>query len=288
MDQLKGSLRFIPLAAVTQFIAGLGSTGHLKLTQGGWSGEIVMNDGHIVGAQMGSERGRAALEGMVLALTTADFAFVDGLVDATSEPLLTRDNLTSFMAGLLAERERLHDLVAALDAIPCLIEKGGDAEQITIAAAALQLIPSLMNGHSIEQIAQRRGLARTLREVAMLRQGGLVRLEAPQAAVRLGAVSASASAESPAATVRPLRPVPPRQPMPAGVARRVSVFQQATAAAPVEPIQRVDLPRPRLVRSMEQPRPEQTEAVITELPAPGRGWRRTLRGLFIEDSEGRN
>src|SRR5215471_8532273 len=104
MDQLKGSLRFIPLPAVTQFIAGLGSTGRLKIAQGAWSGEIALRDGQLASAQLGAERGRPALEGMVLALAEADFAFVDGPVEAAEDALLSRDELASYMAGLVAER----------------------------------------------------------------------------------------------------------------------------------------------------------------------------------------
>ena len=270
MDQLKGSLRFIPLPAVTQFIAGLGSTGRLQVSLGAWSGEIALGNGQVVGAQLGAERGRPALDGMVLALTEADFAFVDGPAEVAGEPLLSREELASYMAGLVAERERLQPVVGMLNSVPCLVDQhttGSETNQVTIQAAALQLIPALVYGHTLEQIARRRGLARTLREIAALRNGGLVRLEAtPAAPPTLQAIpAAQAPARAPAdqdtmrrpapprtmtpPTIRPLRPLP-TEPRPAAQPpRRAGWWQTSSAAAPAT----LQTLRPRLVT--EEPRP---------------------------------
>jgi hypothetical protein len=296
MDQLKGSLRFIPLPAVTQFIAGLGSTGRLQLSQGAWSGEIALDNGQVVGAQLGAERGRPALDGLVLALTEAEFAFVDGLAEPAAEPLLSRDELAGYMAGLVAERERLQPLAGMLNSVPCLVDQpasaGSDGGQVTIQAAALQLIPALVYGHTLEQIAQRRGLARTLREIAMLRSGGLVRLEAappqmqapmpqaaqPGAAGRPPAATQSASAGQPnpasadqdatrrpapprtMTPLRPLRPLP-TEPRPATQPPRRAGWWQTSSVAPAS----IPAPRPRLVT--DEPRPH-LEAVRPEQDPP--------------------
>jgi hypothetical protein len=300
MDQLKGSLRFIPLPAVTQFIAGVGSTGRLKITQGAWSGEIALRNGQIVGAQLGAEHGRAALEGMVLALTEAEFAFLDGVVEST-EPLLSRDELAGYMAGLVAERERLQLAPGALTSLPCLVDQGqngGEASQVTIQAAALQLIPSLVYGHTLEQIALRRGLARTLRELAMLRAGGLVRLESAPPAPAASAAAAPATISAPASAprpVRPLRPVaaaagpagPAAAPAPAAP-RRAGWYQAVNSSAAAAPAT-VELPRPRLLieeaRARLEPvrdEPEATPPVAVATPVtPRRSWRDALVGIFI-------
>jgi Domain of unknown function (DUF4388) len=294
MDQLKGSLRFIPLPAVTQFVAGLGNTGRLKLTQGAWSGEIALRDGQIVSAQLGADRSRAALEGMVLALTEADFAFVDGPVEATEEPVVGRDEITSVLAGLASERERLQLGFGSLGMVPCLVDQepyATESSQVTINAAALQLIPALVHGHTLEQIAQRRGLARTLREVSVLRAGGLVRLEAAPAPAVASAPVAPAAASTPAApssapepapaaaapapaampsaapaaarpmppVVRPLRPVNPPAQTPQSPRR--PTWWQTNANGSAAPAQApVELSRPRLVTDNE-PRVAQSDTV---------------------------
>src|ERR671933_1860769 len=95
MDQLKGSLRFIALPALAQFLVGLGSTGRLHLTQGSWAGEIAFRNGQLVAARLGSEQGRTALDGMVLGLQDAEFVFVDEPVEHAGEPLLVGEELAT-------------------------------------------------------------------------------------------------------------------------------------------------------------------------------------------------
>jgi hypothetical protein len=294
MDQLKGSLRFIPLPAVTQFIAGLGSTGRLQITQGTWSGEIALGNGQVVGAQLGTERGRPALEGLVLALTEANFAFVDGPHAPDAEPLLSRDELAGYMAGLVAERERLQPVIGMLNSVPCLIDQpasgGSESGQVTIQAAALQLIPALVYGHTLEQIALRRGLARTLREVAALRNGGLVRLEVAPAAPPMPAPTlqvvpppapapadqdaAPRPAQAPAPADQDAAPRPAQAPAPADqdTARRPA---QAPASADQEAARRPAPPRTLTPPTLRPLRPVPTEPRPAAQPPRRAGWWQT-------------
>ena len=304
MDQLKGSLRYIPLPAVTQFVAGLGSTGRLKLSQATWSGDITLRDGDVVAARLGGyETGRIALDGMVLGLTEADFAFADEPVDASLEPLMARADLEGYMARLMVERERLHLPADALTSVPSLIDQPGgasDANQVTIQAGALQLIPALMHGHTLDHIAQRRGMARTLRELATLQAGGLARLDAAPVTAQRPAAVAAPAAPAPAPRpltppVRPLRPVKidaeRAQPQP----RRSGWWEASTAlkAVPVDP-DRTTLTRPRpdadrtVVRPLSPPPPTLPFPASAPNPTPtptatehGRSWRTALVGLFV-------
>ena len=180
MDQLKGSLRFIALPALAQFLVGLGSTGRLHLTQGSWAGEIAFRNGQLVAARLGSEQGRTALDGMVLGLQDAEFVFVDEPVEHAGEPLLVGEELATCISDLEAERQRLQPVSGALGHVPLLVEQPGassPADQVTIDGSALRLIPSLVFGHTLEQIARQRGMAPTVRQMALLLAGGLVRLE---------------------------------------------------------------------------------------------------------------
>src|SRR5262252_2722752 len=122
MDQLKGSIRFIPLPAVTRFVASLGSTGRLRLSQGAWSGDITLRNGEVVAARLGAfDTGRVALDGLVLGLVDAEFAFADEPVDASLEPLMGRNELEAYLTGLIAERARLQLPADALSSVPSLI-----------------------------------------------------------------------------------------------------------------------------------------------------------------------
>jgi hypothetical protein len=274
MNQLTGSLRFFSLPAVTQFITSLGCTGRLRIAQAGWNGEIAVRNGQIVAVHLGSEHGRPALDGMVLGLTDAEFAFTDGPVDQSTEPLLGADELTAYMAALVAERDQLQSVVSALNTVPCLIDRphsGSEAGQVTIRAAALQLIPSLVYGHTVEQIAERRGLARTLRDLAMLRSGGLVRMESAPTAPSAPAGSAVPAAPAvPAALSAPARPAVPAAPSaPAAAAVPAAPSAPAAAAAPAA----APAPAPRPAAAAPAPRPllaPSAHEVAPPRPAPPR------------------
>ena len=291
MDQLKGSLRFVSLPAVTQFIAGLGTTGRLKLMQGAWSGEITLRDGQIVGAQLGTERGRSALEGMVLGLSEAEFAFLDGVVDAEAEPIVGRDKLGGFMAALVSERDGLMDTLGTLNGVPRLIDSGPEGTQVTMQAGALQLIPMLVHGQTLEQIGLRRGLARALREIAALREGGLVEIDPGRATAEPTTATATPASAPPvrpvAAVSRPLRPASAEgHPVPMAANRRATWWQTSSnsAAAPAT----VDMPRPHLVK--DQPKRAEV-AAVTEKPAAvaavtaasSQSWRKAVRGFFVAE-----
>jgi hypothetical protein len=178
MTQFEGSVRFAPALAL--LLAELGSTGRLRVAAGAWSGDILFRDGQIVSASLGAERGRDALEGILVGLTDGEFAFIDEPVAAAGEPLLPRAKLAAHLQALVAERDRLAGLVPSLALVPRPIEAASsDAaeREVTISAAALGLLPALAFGRTLEQVAFRRGLARTVRELAMLVEGGLVTLE---------------------------------------------------------------------------------------------------------------
>jgi hypothetical protein len=272
MDQLKGSLRFIPLSAVSQFIASLGCTGRLKITQGTWSGELALRNGEVVAARLGAESGRAALDGLVLGLTEADFVLVDASVDEPAdESLLPASDLPNRLVALKSEREHLGLTPGALHCVPRLVDQPGSAaegSQITIRAGALQLIPQLMNGQSVEQIAERRGLARTLRELAMLQAGGLVRLDAAPPPPH--AVTATPPPHAEAAPL-PEHAVAARAPQaqavaPAAADRPALAALETTAPRPVPPQVRPLRAVPPTHEPAARPRPAWSQSAAAVQP----------------------
>jgi hypothetical protein len=180
MTQFGGSFRFVQLAAVAELLAELRSTGRLCVAHAEWTGEIVVRGGQIVGARLGAEHGRAALEAIAVALPDAEFNFTDEPVDSASELLVSAAERAAYLERLGAEHLRVVKLIPSLGLVPRLRSEsdGSSADtQVTIGAAALQLIPLLVFGHTIEHIARDRGLARTVRDVASLMDGGLVTLD---------------------------------------------------------------------------------------------------------------
>jgi hypothetical protein len=294
MTQLGGSFRFVQLPAVTQLLAELGSTGRLCVTHADWAGEIVVHEGQIIEARLGAERGRAALEGIALALSDGEFSFVDDPVaaaapDESSEVLLTSSERGAYLDRLGDEHQRLAKLIPSLKLVPRLVEapNGDSADtQVTIGAAALQLIPALVFGHPLDHVARQRGLARTLREVAVLMEGGLVKLEpapsvaAPEPVIDKPLVVQSAAVQpvsSRSVATRPfaLRAVGLEESTTSvashPVASRLSFARRlAPAAAAAQPEQhpyavpqrRADAPALALVRATPSPVSTEPEAAI--------------------------
>lgn len=278
MTQFGGSLRFVQLPAVTQLLAELGSTGRLCVSHAEWTGEIFMRVGQIADARLGAEHGRAALEAIALALPDGEFSFVDEPVPAAehaSPALVPADERRAYLDGLGAERQRIARLIPSLTLVPRLVEAPADT-QITIGAAALQLIPALVLGHSLATVAKRRGLARTLRDLAVLIEGGLVTLDPPSSPavdepllekptpLRVMPFSARPTAHRPAPRPRldaliglPPRPVsaPPRPAMPPAVAARLATASQFIAE------------------------PEPTPG---RQPAATPGWHKAIVGFFLQ------
>jgi hypothetical protein len=120
--------------------------------------------------------------------------------------LVEASRVGAYLNQLNAERQRLNGLIPSLASIPRLVDSSvdgmGESEVVTVGAAALQLLPALIFGHSLEQIAHTRGAARTLREVALLLAANLIRLEPPRTDAQPRSLSPGLSARqssSPAA-----------------------------------------------------------------------------------------
>ena len=174
MTRFGASLRFAELSAVVQLLGELASTGRLRLIAGDWTGEVVVRRGVIVGASLADEHAFAALDGIAIGFVDGDLTFADGPVAEDATPLV--DDQSAYLKRLSAERQRIHTVVGSLQLVPRLVESA--ESQVTVNAAALHVVPQLIFGHTLEDIARRRGLARTLREIAVLVRAGAVSLSA--------------------------------------------------------------------------------------------------------------
>jgi hypothetical protein len=177
LEQLRGRLSTIPLPAVLQLLCQLQSSGRVRITQGIWSGEFALRAGEIVSARLAQEHGRAALEGMAVAFANADFMFTEEDVEESEELLVSSHELADFLARMAVEREQVKHVTCVLDSVPQLVEDPPsdlNVRPVTIDGTMLSIVPALVYGRTLEMIAQRRGLIRTLREVAALQAAGLV------------------------------------------------------------------------------------------------------------------
>jgi Domain of unknown function (DUF4388) len=222
MTKLGGSLRLVRLPILVQLLADIEATGQLRIARDGWTGEVDFRGGQIVGARLGAEHGRPALESIALGLMDADFSFVETSISSDVESLVALEHRAAYMAGLSAEAQRLLQLIPSLSVTPRLSDAPfGDATdaQVTVPTAALQLIPAIALGQRLEQIARQRGVARTLRDLVALVNGGLVSLEPaptppvavpPRPAARPFSAQPTASTQT-SGSPRAFRQPPPRQ-----------------------------------------------------------------------------
>jgi hypothetical protein len=187
MTKLCISLRFADLPAVAELLASVGSTGRLRINHGAWSGEVLVRRGQIVGASLDAERGRAALEGMAIGLLDGELNFADEALAEDGEPLLDPAESAIVLKRLSRERQQVVNLIPSLHLVPRLVETtdGRPTDKtvtlVAVGAAALQIIPALASGRTLDEIARERGLARTVRDIAALVAGSAVKLEPPAA-----------------------------------------------------------------------------------------------------------
>lgn len=185
MTNLSTSLRFADLPAVAELIAGFGGTGRLRIKQGAWSGEMLVRRGQIVRASLNAECGRAALDGMAIGLLDGELSFAFETVAEDDEPLLDPAERARVLKRLSRERQQVANLIPSLQLVPRLVETtdsrptDGTVTLVAVGAAALEIIPSLAFGRTLEELARERGLARTVRDIATLVAGNAVKLEAP-------------------------------------------------------------------------------------------------------------
>src|SRR5919201_108228 len=109
MTELSGTLEGIGLAPLVSFLAGLGKSGRLTITDGPMGGEVFLDSGQLVGAAFDAERGLPALEAIGLALSSGRFGFVE------QDTRLVEHNLTLTPAEL---RQHLEERDHARPAAP--------------------------------------------------------------------------------------------------------------------------------------------------------------------------
>jgi hypothetical protein len=78
MTDSLGSPAIVGLPAAVDRLAALRKSGRLRVSHGRWSGELAFDEGRLVAAAFGTERGLAALNAIALALPGGRFAFTAG------------------------------------------------------------------------------------------------------------------------------------------------------------------------------------------------------------------
>ncbi|HEY3062097.1 MAG TPA: DUF4388 domain-containing protein [Chloroflexota bacterium] len=180
MTELSGTLEGVGLPAIVRFLAALQKTGCLRITHQDWHGEIHFDAGQIVSATIGSRKGIAALDALVLALPGASFVFDDkARLAGESNVQLNPDGLQAHLDELAQRTASGGPTLPSLDAVPQIVAQNDDAsaeETVPLDRGTLQTLLAIDGKRSVREIIAVRGSFEALWQVGNLAEVGLVRL----------------------------------------------------------------------------------------------------------------
>jgi len=206
----QGSLAELHLPDIIQLISVSGKTGVFHLTNGALAGEIYLNDGKIVHAQLDEASGEEAVYALAM-WSQGDFRFDPGVASELRTITKSNTNLLMEAARRLDEWRVLSKKIPSTDMVPEFVVQEHRDGQINLNTSEW-LILSKIDGHrSVKAIAAATRLSAF--DAAKVLYGlvatGLIRLRpagsaaTPAAATKAAAPAKSASPAKPAPAVRP-------------------------------------------------------------------------------------
>jgi hypothetical protein len=200
----QGSLAELHLPDIIQLISVSGKTGVFHLTDGNLKGQIYLNDGKIVHAELDDVAGEEAVYALAI-WSQGDFRFDPGV--ATEHRTISKSNTNLLMeaARRLDEWRVLSKKVPSTDLIPEFVVQEGRDGQINLNTSEWLILSKIDGQRSVKNIAFAAGLS--VFDAAKILYGliatGLIRLRTPAGPPRPAARPAAPgrSPASPAATV---------------------------------------------------------------------------------------
>jgi uncharacterized protein DUF4388 len=192
----QGSLAELHLPDIIQLISVSGKTGVFHLTDGGLKGQIYLNDGKIVHAELDDVAGEEAVYALAI-WSQGDFRFDPGV--ATEHRTISKSNTNLLMeaARRLDEWRVLSKKVPSTDMIPEFVVQEGRDGQINLNTSEWLILSKIDGQRSVKNIAFAASLS--VFDAAKILYGliatGLIRLHQPAAPSR--------AAARPSAAVRP-------------------------------------------------------------------------------------
>jgi len=179
VSELSGSLEVVGLAPLVQFLASLAKTGTLRISRHQWAAQLGFEGGVVTAADADSERGPDALEFIVLALSDGDFAFASGAPPSQRNLEMRPTDLLARIEGLGKMRSGRVGAALAPNSVPRMVEAADDdAEtEVVLTRASLAVLLQVDGRRTVQEIVDRRGLARSVKELLRLVDYGLVVLE---------------------------------------------------------------------------------------------------------------
>src|SRR5215831_13075144 len=149
----QGSLAELHLPDIIQLISVSGKTGVFHLTDGALRGEIYLNEGKIVHAQIEETTGEEAVYALAI-WRTGEFRFDPGV--ATELRTITKSNTNLLMeaARRLDEWRVLSKKIPSVDLVPELLTRENRHEQITLNPQEWVIVTRIDGRRSIADIGR--------------------------------------------------------------------------------------------------------------------------------------
>jgi len=184
----QGSLAELHLPDIIQLISVSGKTGVFHLTDGGLQGQIYLNDGKIVHAELDDVAGEEAVYALAI-WSQGDFRFDPGV--ATEHRTISKSNTNLLMeaARRLDEWRVLSKKVPSTDMIPEFVVQEGRDGQINLNTSEWLILSKIDGQRSVKSIAFAASLS--VFDAAKILYGliatGLIRLRQPAGPARAAA-----------------------------------------------------------------------------------------------------
>jgi hypothetical protein len=188
---LQGFLTGFDVLPLIRFLRNVNKSGRLQLTRDGWSGELWLDNGSLVAASFGRERGPAALDAILLALRDAGFTFSEDLPpppDARSLELDVDD-----LEARTARAPHAHDGAAAAIPSPAAVpyvlrprpagngDAEGDAHELVLRMSAVHTLLAVNGERTVRELTDEHATAQVLLDLSVLCDLGLIEFQMPPA-----------------------------------------------------------------------------------------------------------
>jgi len=196
----QGSLSELHLPDIVQLMSVSGKTGVFHLEDGALKGQIFLQDGQIVHAQLDEAQGEEAVYALAI-WNRGDFRFEPGVATQLRSISKSNTNLLMEAARRLDEWRVLQKKIPSTDLAPEFVIQEGREGQINLNTGEWLILSKIDGRRSVKQIAKAAGLP--VFDVAKILYGlvatGLLRLREPARAQAANPKPAAAPAAAPAA-----------------------------------------------------------------------------------------
>jgi len=154
----QGSLAELHLPDIIQLISVSGKTGLFHLTDGALKGQIYLNDGKIVHAQLEDASGEEAVYALAI-WSRGDFKFEPGISTELRTISKSNTNLLMEAARRLDEWRVLSKKIPSTELVPEFVVQEMREGQINLNTSEWLILSKIDGTRSIKQIAQASGLS---------------------------------------------------------------------------------------------------------------------------------